>query len=103
MKFLGVLLDENLNWKKHIIFTEKKTAKNLGLLYEDRPFLERNVLLALYYSYIHTYLNYANIAWAEPAGQTLKKITANKNMQYILFLIKTNLCAQDKFLMSLKF
>ena len=29
-----------------------------------------------------------------PAGQTLKKLTANKIMQYVLFLIKTNLRSQ---------
>ena len=48
IKFLGVLLDENLNWKEHIKYTENKTAKNLGILYKARPFLERNALLALY-------------------------------------------------------
>ena len=33
IKFLGVLVDENLNWKEHIRHTENKIAKNLGLLY----------------------------------------------------------------------
>ena len=61
IKFLGVLLDENLNWKEHIKYTEITIAKKLGLLYKARPFLERNALLALYYSYIQTYINYANI------------------------------------------
>ena len=42
MKFLRVLLDENLNWKEHIKHTEIKTTKHLGLLYQARPFLERN-------------------------------------------------------------
>ena len=54
-KFLGVLLDENLNWKKHIKYTENKIAKNLGLFYKIRSFLDRNVLLVLYYSYVKTY------------------------------------------------
>ena len=62
IKFLGVLLDENLNWKEHIKHTENKIAKNVGLLYKARPFLERNALLALYYSYIQAYINYVNIA-----------------------------------------
>ena len=62
IKFFGVLLDENLNWKEYIKYTENKTAKNVGLLYKGRPFLERNPLLDLYYSYIPTYINYANIA-----------------------------------------
>ena len=34
IKFLGVLLDENLNWK----YTENKIAKSLGLLYKARLF-----------------------------------------------------------------
>ena len=28
IKFFGVLLDENLNWKEHIKYTENKTPKN---------------------------------------------------------------------------
>ena len=42
VEFLGVLLDENLNWKEHSKYTENKIAKKLGLLYKARPFLERN-------------------------------------------------------------
>ena len=63
IKFLGVLLDQKLNGKKYIKYTEHKKTKILGLLYKARPFLERNALLALYYSYIQTYINYANMAW----------------------------------------
>ena len=55
IKMLEVLLDENLNWKEHIKYTENEIAKNIGLLYQGRPFLERNALLALYCSYIQTY------------------------------------------------
>ena len=33
IKFLGVLLDENLNCKEQIKYTENKIAKNLELLY----------------------------------------------------------------------
>ena len=91
IKFLGVLLDENLNWKEHIKYTENKIAKKLGLLYKDRLFLERNALLVFYYPYIQTYIKYANIAWGITCRTNLKKLTANKNMQYVLFLIKTNL------------
>ena len=47
IKFLGVLLDKNLNWKEHIKYTENKRAKHLVLLYKVRPFLERSTSLAL--------------------------------------------------------
>ena len=78
IKFLGVLLDENLNWKEHIKCIENKIAKNLGLLYKARAFLERNALLAPYYSYIQTYINYAKIAWGSTCRTNLKKINSQQ-------------------------
>ena len=38
IKFLGVLLDENLSWKEHIKYNENKVAKNIGLLYRAKLF-----------------------------------------------------------------
>ena len=73
IEFLGVLLDENLNWKEHIKYTENKITKNLGSLCKARHFLEMNASLALYYSYIQTYINYANIAWGSTCRTNLKK------------------------------
>ena len=29
MKFLGVLLDDNLSWKEHMKYLENKIAKNI--------------------------------------------------------------------------
>ena len=78
IKFLGGILDENLNWKEHIKYTENKIAKKLGLLYKARPFSERNALLALYYSYIQTYINYVNIAWSSTCRKNLKKINCQQ-------------------------
>ena len=48
MKFLGVLLDDNLSWKEHIKYLENKIAKNIGLMYRAKPFLDKESLLALY-------------------------------------------------------
>ena len=54
IKFLGVLLDENLSWKTHIKYIENKISKNIGILFKARPFLNKNSLLSLYYLYIHS-------------------------------------------------
>ena len=62
IKFLGVLLDEHLSWKEHIRYNENKIAKSISLLYRAKPFLGKHSLLILYYSYIHTYLNCANLS-----------------------------------------
>ena len=44
------LLDENLSWKEHIKYLENKTAKNLGFMDMTKLFLDKESLLALYYS-----------------------------------------------------
>ena len=80
IRFLGVILNENINWKEHIKHTENKIAKNLGLLYKARPFLEIIALLALYYSYMQTYISYANIAWGSTCRANLKKLTVNRTI-----------------------
>ena len=71
MKFLGVLLDENLNWKTHISCIEKKISKNLGILYKARFVLNEKCSKQLYFAFIHSYLNYGNIAWASTSKTKL--------------------------------
>ena len=61
-KCLGVLLDDNLSWNEHLKYTENKIAKSIGLMYKTKPFLDKDSLLSLYFSYIHSYINYANLA-----------------------------------------
>ena len=62
MKFLGVLLDENLTWKKHVKYLTDNITKNIRLSFKATPFLNKKSLLALYISNIHSYFNYANIS-----------------------------------------
>ena len=37
IKFLGILLGENLSWKEHLKLTENKVGKNVGLIYKAKP------------------------------------------------------------------
>ena len=72
--FLPVLLDENVTWKEHLKFIESKPAKNIGLLYSPKHHLNKKCLLALYYSYVHTCINYENIVWGSTHFTNLKKL-----------------------------
>ena len=74
IKFLGVMLDEHLSWKHHIKIVENKLAKKIGLLYRVNQYLNESSLKTVYFSYIHSYLNYANIAWARTYPANLKRI-----------------------------
>ena len=74
IKFLGVMLDENITWEEHIRTVENKLAKNIGLLYRAKPLLEEKSLKSIYFAYTHSYLNYANIAWGSTYRTKLKTI-----------------------------
>ena len=74
IKFLGVMLDENITWEKHIRTIESKLAKNIGLLYRAKPLLQVKSLKSIYFAYIHSHINYANIAWGSTYRTKLKTI-----------------------------
>ena len=52
MKFLGIMLDENLNWKAHIHYVENKISRDLGILYKARYLLNKSCLKHIYFTFI---------------------------------------------------
>ena len=67
-KFLGVMIDEALNWKSHILYIKSKLSKNIAILYTTKNYFEPNVLRMLYCSLILPYLLYCIEIW----GNTYK-------------------------------
>jgi hypothetical protein len=63
-KFLGVLIDENLSWKKRIECVTNKVSKSIGILYRTRIIIGKKNLAKLYFAFVQSYINYACIAWA---------------------------------------
>ena len=98
IKFIGVLLDDNLSWKKHIKYLENKIATNMGLMYRAKPFLDKESLLVLCYSYIHWYLNYPNLAWGSAYPKNLKKLRSQQKHDIQIVHKKTKFELQNNFL-----
>ena len=48
MKYLGVTLDEQLKFNKHIEIVHNKAVNRLGMLRHSRDFLDRESALTLY-------------------------------------------------------
>ena len=53
IKYLGIYLDEHLNWKTHIAHVQGKLTKNLGILNQLRNYLNLKMLRQLYYTLIY--------------------------------------------------
>ena len=56
--FLGILMDNQLNWSDHINYIKNKISKSLGIIYKIRSFLNRITQRNLYYTFVFPYLIY---------------------------------------------
>ena len=74
IKLLGVMLDERISWIDNAGTFENKIAKNICLLYRVSQFLKEDSLKSISFSYNHSYLNYANTAWASTYATKLKRV-----------------------------
>ena len=62
-KFLGLTIDNRLNFAPHIFHIKSKLAKSVGILYRLRYMLPTCTLLTLYHSLILPHMNYVIEAW----------------------------------------
>ena len=74
LKFLGVMIDENLTWKTHIELVENKISKSVGIFFKESCYLNSKSLRSIYFALVHPFINYANIAWASTNKTYLKRI-----------------------------
>ena len=74
VKFLGVLLDENLCWKYHINELSKKLSRAIKIFYEIRHFVPHEVLKLLYCSLFHSFLSYGIAVWGSTYKSYFQKL-----------------------------
>ena len=63
VKFLGLLLDEQLSWKHHLCELSKKLSRTCGIFFKVRHLLPITVLVSLYNSLFFSFLQYGIIVW----------------------------------------
>ena len=74
VKYLGVFIDENLYWKIHINKISTKLIKGNAMLSKLRHFVNKDILLSVYYSIFHAHLAYLCLVWGQ-AKCPLNRIT----------------------------
>ena len=92
IKYLGIYLDEHLNWKSQIVHVNNKIAKNIGIFYKLRHYLNIHMLKQLYYNLIYPYLTYGVMSWGNTYSTNLTKIRTKQN-KCIRSIFFTALCA----------
>ena len=79
VKYLGVLLDEHLNWKYQINNVALKISRGIGILAKLKPFLKDNLLRSIYFSLVYSHLSYGIHAWGSANKTTLNKLVILQN------------------------
>ena len=76
-KYLGVLIDDKLNWNEQIKAINLKLAKGIGLLSKIRHYVPKTVLRSLYYAFINSHNDYNLLNWSTCAVTNLNSININ--------------------------
>ena len=93
IKYLGVMIDSNLNWKKHAESVVKKIRRSVGILSKIRYYVSTEILMTLYYVLVYPFIMYGLIVWGNTYETTIKPVFViqKKGSTYVPFQILTNM------------
>ena len=63
-KFLGIIIDDKLNWTEHIQYIKNMIFKSIGILIKIRPYLDK-VTLRIYILLLCTHTSYIVLRFVE--------------------------------------
>ena len=72
--FLGIRIDNRLNFSEHISNVSSKIAKATGILYRIRKRLPLRARLNFYYAFIYPFLTYGVVVWGSTFSTHLEKL-----------------------------
>ena len=86
-KYLGILIDEHLNWKPQIDRLCSKLSSVCGILSKVRHYLDRNSLMMIYNSLVDSRLRYALLSWSTASNDQLRRLIVlqNRALRFIDF------------------
>ena len=104
VKYLGVLIDETLSWKYHIVHLASKISKTIGIIARLRHFVPLATLHHIYISLIQPYLLYGIVAWGRATNTHRNKILLlQKRALRLMYFGGTNLTLYPTFFLLVFF
>ncbi len=71
-QFLGLTLDEYLNWKGHINKISNKISISMGILNKLKHFIPMKTKVLVYNSLIVSHLNFCILVWGYQCDRVIK-------------------------------
>ena len=86
-KYLGLLLDENLNFKSHLDSLRTKFRRANCLLSKIRHYVSKDLLRTIYYALFDSHLRYGCQIWGQCQTQSLHnlEVLQNKALRILKF------------------
>ena len=72
--FLGVMLNENLNWKSEISYVANKVSKSVGIIRKSSFYLSTKSLRTLCFSLVYPYFFYCKLVWTSTYRTNLSRL-----------------------------
>jgi hypothetical protein len=79
IKYLGIFIDDNLNWKDHIKMVLTKLTKYCGIFYKIRHKIPKGILKTIYFALIHSTIQYGIEIYANTKCSYLKDLNTLNN------------------------
>ena len=94
-KFLGIIIDNKLNWKNHISYITGKVSRGVGMIINARNYSNRDGLRCLYYSFVYPYFTYCNHIWGCTYKSNLRELVVLQNkVLHIILHVKSRSSAE---------
>lgn len=78
-KYLGIILDNRLNWSPYINSLLLKLNKITGIIYKIKHKLPLSVLLLIYHSLFSSHLSYITAVWGNACNILINKVQIAQN------------------------
>lgn len=99
LKYLGVLIDNKLNFNEHITKCCSKLNSSIFVLKLLANYCDIKMLLNVYYAIVFSHLNYCISVWANSCVKSLKKVfTAQKKAIRAIFKLNNRDHCRDYFI-----
>ena len=97
-KFLGVTIDDKLNWGDHINIIGNKICRNIGILKYGKRYLPNYCIKNLYCTLILPYLTYCNMIWITACKYRIDRLKKLQKRAISLFSKQPDAFKQENIL-----
>ena len=96
-KVLGVIIDNDMRWERHINQICTRVSRNMYLLFKLKPYIDLQHMKNFYHAHCLSHFNYCSTVWSKASNVLLKKANRLHRRAANLLLPSETLSTDEKF------